>query len=242
NFASLLRTYPLGVPSLLFGQNFTANPLGEVSIINIPSIDLLMLFWLVLVLAGLFLGCLFFDALCRVTAPEKTKFSFRLIMQQYGQVLSFTVVLVIVLTLLIIPAFSVLSLLTTSGSGFSQVLLLVMVFMGVWLLLPLVFSIHGIFVNKQRAFASITTSIRMVRVFLPGTGMFIMTAILLNQGLSLLWMLPGPGNWMMGVGIAGHAFISTGLCAATFVYYRGGLIWMQEAIRRMNSRVTPKIS
>ncbi|HWQ46751.1 MAG TPA: hypothetical protein VN376_07780, partial [Longilinea sp.] len=47
NFASLLRTYPLGVPSLLFGQNFTANPLGEVSIINIPSIDLLMLFWLV---------------------------------------------------------------------------------------------------------------------------------------------------------------------------------------------------
>lgn len=242
NFASLLRTFPLGIPSLLFGQDFTANPLGDVTIIDIPSADLTLLFWLGLVLVGILLGCLYFDALCRVTSPDRPKFSLRLVMQQYGQVLSFTVVLLIVLTFLVIPAVSVLSLITMSGGGFSQILLLVMVFMGVWLLLPLVFSIHGIFVNKQRSFASITTSIRMVRVFLPGTGMFILTAILLNQGLSLLWMVPGTTNWMLAIGIVGHAFISTGLVAATFVYYRGGLVWMQEAIRRMNSRVTPKIS
>jgi hypothetical protein len=242
NVFSVVRTYPLGIPSLLFGENFTTNPMGSVMIVDLPSVDLLALFWLVLVLAGIFVGCLYFDALCRVTAPDKQKFSLRLVMQQYGQVLSFTIVLLIVLFFLIIPGVSVMSFLTSSAGGLAQILLLVMVFMGVWLLLPLIFSIHGIFVNKQRAFASVTTSIRMVRVFLPGTGMFILTAILLNQGLSLLWMLPGTTNWMLAVGIAGHAFISTGLLAATFVYYRGGLVWMQEAIRRMNSRVTPKIS
>ena len=35
------------------------------------------------------------------------------------------------------------------------------------------------------------------------------------------------------VGIGGHAFITTGLLAASFIYYQGGMRWMQENLKKM---------
>ena len=34
------------------------------------------------------------------------------------------------------------------------------------------------------------------------------------------------------VGIAGHAFVTTGLLAASFVYYRDAMRWVQEFLQR----------
>jgi hypothetical protein len=53
--------------------------------------------------------------------------------------------------------------------------------------------------------------------------------------MNLLWELPDPTSWLTLIGIAGHAFIVTRLLAATFIYYRDGLRWMQENIQRMSS-------
>ena len=85
------------------------------------------------------------------------------------------------------------------------------------------------------SFQSILLSIRMVRFFLPGTGMFVLTAILISEGMNLLWELPDPTSWLTLVGIAGHAFIVTAMLAASFIYYRDGLHWMQENIQRMST-------
>ena len=42
----------------------------------------------------------------------------------------------------------------------------------------------------------------------------------LSAGLNFLWSLPDADSWMLLVGVAGHALVTSGLLAATFVYYQ----------------------
>jgi hypothetical protein len=78
-------------------------------------------------------------------------------------------------------------------------------------------------------------SIRMVRFFLPGASMYIITSALLSECLNLIWTIPDPSSWLTAVGIFGHAFIVTALIAASFIYYREGLRWMQDNLQRMSA-------
>ena len=55
--------------------------------------------------------------------------------------------------------------------------------------------------------------------------------MLLGSGLDMLWSTPAADSWMLLVGILGHAFISTGLLAASFVYYNDGVRWLQNTIK-----------
>jgi hypothetical protein len=62
--------------------------------------------------------------------------------------------------------------------------------------------------------------------------MFVLSVFLLSRGLSYLWLAPASDSWLMLVGIAGHAFISTTLLAASFVYYRDMNNWLQDVYER----------
>jgi hypothetical protein len=119
------------------------------------------------------------------------------------------------------------------SASVGQFLVLVAMFVLLWLAIPLIFAPHGIFVLNQKAYPSMMLSIRMVRYFLPGAGMFIMTSVLISEGLNMLWSIPDPTSWFTLIGIFGHAFVVTALLAASFIYYRGGLKWMQESIQNI---------
>jgi hypothetical protein len=41
---------------------------------------------------------------------------------------------------------------------------------------------------------------------------------------------------MLLVGIAGHAFITTALLAASFVYYRDMNVWLQTVLERLQHK------
>jgi hypothetical protein len=86
--------------------------------------------------------------------------------------------------------------------------LLALIFIGLWILVPLVFSPHGIFTLDQKAFSNpCCSSMWMVRFFLPGTGMFIVVCALISEGLNLLWTVTPPTSWLTLLGIGGHAFV-----------------------------------
>jgi hypothetical protein len=112
-----------------------------------------------------------------------------------------------------------------------------------WLVVPLFFMPHGIFVRRQNAFLSILSSVRMSRFTLPTSSMFVLTVFLLSRGLSYLWLVPSNDSWMVLIGIAGHAFISTALLSASFVYYRNMNHWLQtvyERFQQMSNRSSIK--
>ena len=60
----------------------------------------------------------------------------------------------------------------------------------------------------------------MVRRYLvPALTLFLLT-FGLRTVLTWIWLGVDQGNWLTLISIAGHAFVSTGLVAATFIFYR----------------------
>jgi hypothetical protein len=99
--------------------------------------------------------------------------------------------------------------------------------------MPVFFSAHGIFTLQLDAFRAILNSLRMVRFTLPNTGLFLLAFLVLNQGLNFLWNTPPLDSWWMLVGITGHAFVSTALLAASFVYYRDINAWLKVVFEQL---------
>jgi hypothetical protein len=73
----------------------------------------------------------------------------------------------------------------------------------------------------------------VVRSYLPGTGMFLLAAILIAQGLDLLWIAAPSDSWLTLIGITGHAYIYTALIAASFIYYQKSCDWTKEILERI---------
>jgi hypothetical protein len=64
-----------------------------------------------------------------------------------------------------------------------------------------------------------------VRTLFPGVVIFLLSGVVLAQGLGYLWRMAPENSWLMFAGIFGNAFIGTGLLAASFIYYRGAAAW-----------------
>ena len=69
--------------------------------------------------------------------------------------------------------------------------------------------------------------------------MFVFIIFILTTGLNYLWSVPQSNSWMTLIGIAGHAFITTALLAASFVYYRDMNVWLQTVFEKLQQKDTP---
>jgi hypothetical protein len=235
NLLSLLHTIPIGVPSLLYSMPPLQTPFGNAPLFELSSLGMIAGLCLLLILFGLVLSSLYFDSISRCTLQEKKSFSMKQAAQATLQIILLDVILFGIAIILFFPVMLMGSLIGMISPFLAQIFILLIVLFLLWLLVPLIFTPHGIFSSQQNVLAAILNSIRLVRFFLPGTGLFLLLAILLGQGLDVLWHFPAENSWMTLVGIAGHAFISTGLLAASFAYYSGGMHRMQDTIKNINT-------
>ena len=235
NLNIMVRTFPVGVPSLIAREMTIDSPLGNSLQFQVATIENAFLILIGLLILGFFLGNFYFNALSRYTAKPAEKLDFKKLMFQFGQGLVMALILAAVILIISIPGLLLLSAISLASGSVANFILLIAIFALMWLVLPLVFAPHGVYVLNQKAFPSMLLSIRMIRFFLPGTGMFIITAVLISEGLNMVWTIPGATSWLTLIAIFGHAFIVTALLTASFIYYREGLRWMQEMIQRMST-------
>jgi len=228
NLLSLLSAVPVGVPSLMAATLPVSNPLGSPLAIEVPTLGQAFSGWLLFALLGLVIGSIYFGAVSRATALPVEQFSLPRAIWQAAQVLFLTFLLIFLLFLLSIPILIVTFLLALISPAIAQFSLIFSSFLLLWILIPLVFSPHGIFVASQNALRSMVISLRLVRALFPGVGLFLLSAIVLTQGLGALWRLPPETSWLMLAGVFGNAFIGTSLLAASFIYYRGAASWASQ--------------
>lgn len=233
NLLDGLRAFPVGVPSLISGQTGIETPIGAAGSLEAPSILAAIALWLGIFLIGSFVGSLYFNKVARICIGIKEPGMLSEWLWQSIQAIILAIMLLVFLVVAIIPVSMIYAVALMISPFLAQLALMAILFVAIWALVPLVFSTHGIFTNHLNALISISASIRLVRFFLPGTGLFIVITILLTEGLNMLWRVPSTNSWMTVVGIAGHAFIATGLLAASFVYYLGGVRMMQETLQRL---------
>ena len=230
NLFSALQTLPVGVPSLMAGQAVLHTPLGSPPVWQVPSLMATIGLWISLVVVGLLLGTLFFTLVSQVVLQGKIDLP-----QALGQWprLSRDVVFLALFWLALFlaacfPLICMLSFMLVSGINIGQLAIIIYAVIVVWLFFPLVFSPHGIFTYHSGLWATVIQSLQMTRATLPTTGLFLLAALVLVMGLNAVWHLPKETSWLMLVGVLGHAFITTSVLAASFVYYRDAQRFMRE--------------
>jgi hypothetical protein len=227
-----LRTWPVGVPSLFFGAPSMQTPMGSAPIIEMPNLLTTFLTWILIILTGTLAGSVFFNSVSNASFDQKKPFSVQLSLWQFGQCILLAVLLVVLVILILIPFSLIVSLFGIFSPALAEFAAWAILFLLIWLLLPLIFSAHGIFVFNFNSLISITTSVRLVRFFLPGAGVFLVMAFLLNEGMDIIWRMSPASSWLTLAGVAGHGFIGSALLAGSFIYYGSGMRWMHDNLQR----------
>lgn len=230
NLFWLLRTLPIGISSLLLPREAVSTPLGnpamwQVNTLTFPGWILLLIF------LGWVGGGLYFRSVAWIAVPneESVVQTFRAIVQT----ILVSIACGIILMAIGMPLILVLVLITQLNSFLANLFVLFLSLGSMWIIVPLFFWPHGVFVKKQNFITSILSSIQLTRFTLPTSSMFVLTVFLLSFGLNFLWNIPPEDSWMTLFGIFGHSFVTTALLAGSFIYYRDMNAWLQNVIEKL---------
>jgi hypothetical protein len=233
NVLALLRTFPIGVASLISGKLPGLTPLGMPTTVQIDSYLNLVGLVFLLTLIGWLFGGLYFRWVAAIVTPENLPSNLRAVIQTFF----YSVVWVAVCWILGLPIIFTVSLIFMFNSVVGEVVLVILAFISMWLIVPVFFSPHGIFVKKQNAFASILSSFQLARFTLPTSSLFVLTVFLLAYSSNFLWAIPTNDSWLTLVGILGHGFVTTALLASSFKYYWDMTAWLQTVLARLRGGV-----
>lgn len=238
NLLSLLRTIPVGIPSLMASRLPSEIPNGSPIIQDLTNpIGAIALTFGLLVI-GLVAGCFYYILVGQATL--RGKIELRKVLQNWSwtsiQVISLALALVILLFVISIPSSCAITAIALFGLPLGQFAVFLYIGILLWLAVPLIFSAHGIFINHNNALISAQKSMIITRMTLPTTALFILSLLVISEGLDMLWKTPLSTSWLTLVGVGGHAFISTALLAASFVYYRDADHWVQETLSLVKSQ------
>lgn len=239
---SKMQLFPVGVSSLSAQILPVENPFGISNIVIVSSAWIMLGLAVVLVPLGWVGGGVYYRQVARsILGGEEAAIGF---LDAVAQTLLLSVIWTFGLVFILVPLTLVIGMFALISPLLGNIAVFVFLFLSFWLIVPLFFAPHGIFVRRQNAFRSIFSSLQMIRFSLPTSGLFVLSAILLSRGLDLLWSAPKNDSWLTLVGFAGHAFITTVLLAASFIYYRDMTDWMKivyEKIRQFGRRPSPTV-
>jgi len=219
SLSSTLRTYPVGVPSLLAGRPIAENILGSLPVYDLSNGGKFILAILIFSLIGLILGTLYFFWSSKAAQPTAEKKSFNAIFNSLLNILVLTLIMVVAVFLISLP----IALIFTLFNTLSPILGLIAYFITAMVLLsviiPLYFAPHAIVVLGQNAFQAISTSLKLIRPFYSSASIFLTFEVIIAFLTNILWQTPADNSPLLFVGIFGHALVTTALLIASFHYF-----------------------
>jgi len=225
-----LRSLPVGIFSLFTGILPVENPLGTPLFWDVTSLSTAVLTVVLVFLVGLLLGGLYFSAVRQAALFDELKW--HSIFQDWPRVSLQSGILSLIWIIFFMAILVVGSCAATGVTIFSvslgQMVIILFGVISFWLIFPLIFSPHGIYSKGQKAWKSLMSSIRLTNLTFLKTSLFILLVLLLNQGLNMLWQVPPENSWLMLISVIGHAFVTTGMLSASFVYYQDMNRWSEE--------------
>ncbi len=235
NLFMILRTFPVGATSLLSLEMPGQTPMGAPANLDAGSFFGIFSWVLLLIVLGWLIGAIYYFWISGVALKPEG----RSLWKSIKQTLLLSILWLGILFVLGLPVMLVVSIIYSFSPTLGQIMFFIGALLLIWLIMPVFFSVHGIYTLQLNAFRSILGSLRMVRFTLPNTGLFLLVFVIINTGMNFLWNTPSDTSWWMLVGIAGHAFVSTALLAASFIYYRDINAWLSAVLEQLQNRTTP---
>jgi hypothetical protein len=110
--------------------------------------------------------------------------------------------------------------LASVNQALAALALFVGLFVVAWLIVFLVFTVHGVLMNERGLLAALWDSVRLVQWNTSATVMLLVVVFVIVLGLWSAWIGAETDSWLMLAAFVGQAFSTTGLLAATFVFYK----------------------
>ena len=180
SLSSALRSYPLGVPSLLSSRVFMENPYGKLPEIALSTGGNALIFLLLFGIVGAILGALNFYVCSLPTYKEAGKQDAKTKLKPIASLLLLPVLFWAALITIAIPV----SLVVSGLSMLHPFLGLLAYFFAAMALismfLPAIFAPHAVLMLNLNLWQSIRASIRLMRPYYSATSLFVILAVLVS--------------------------------------------------------------
>jgi hypothetical protein len=243
NLFSVLSTRPLGLPSLIAARGAPLTPFGPPLIWPIANPWLYLFLFGAFVGLGLLLGALYFGGIAQQVRDGQLNLT-QLWSGVWGDWLRLSVLGIGALILVFVvggPTVVMAQFATLVSPLLSGIISVLGATLILWVLIFGAFSVHGIVLQRRGLFGALWDSVRLVQSSLPQTAGLFAAVMVLNLGLGLVWNVPASDSWLMLVGVAGHALVSTALIAATFAFYKDRYRWWLETQQALKKQTEPKV-
>jgi len=210
------------------------SPMSDSLVIQVSTLRGVVVAWLACTIIGLFAASIYFALVAQAAVNNSIDWivSVRSWLHNSLHVLLLTIFWFSLIALVGLPCSCLISFLTFGNLAAAQFGIMIMLGILIWLLFPLVFSPHGIFVFQNDVWKSIRQSIYLTRYTFPNTLLLLLVVFAIGEGMDIVWRIPKETSWLMLIGIAGHSFVTSALLATTFVYYRDAAVWVNEVVRK----------
>ncbi len=225
NLFTFLSLPLVGVPVLLAGIAPQNTPVA-VAVMEIDSPAAWFGYLVLLLLAGLLLTAVYYTLVAYVVGKGSQQYYLGLaqfarhVARIFGTFFLVGVLFFLFLLILYLP----LSLVTFLVSLLSPILGLLVILAGavlvMWVILAAFFLPQSVALYGRSPKQAIWDSVILIRRHGATVMGLILAFIILNSLLDQVLLLTFDGSWMTAVSILAHAFVSTSLLTATFIFYR----------------------
>ena len=232
NLASSLRTLPIGVPSLMVSKPSFLNPIGNPLIFSLKSNLQVLGVSILFLLIGYLLGSIYYRSISGQVIKSTQDNDIKSHLKVFSQIILMPFLLLIIILLISIPLLLIFTLITLISPSIGQFVLIIASVFIIWVIMPLIFTPHCIFLYQQNLISAMMTSISVVKTSMGQTSLFLILSIVLMEGMDYLWRSPSVDNWFLFVGILGHAFIVTAVIASSFHYFIDATRFTQSVMNK----------
>jgi hypothetical protein len=239
NLFSTLNPGPLsGVPALMPARLGVGRPFGAQPAIELASQGAALGAVALLAFVGLGLNAVYLKGVAgrvleETAAPVPGPSSILKIWRQLTTLGLIYIAVVFALSLFLSILVTIIALISSAAAGIVMTLLMTtLIFLGISAVLHLVFTIPGMVHMRRGVLAAMRESLILTRADFLNVILLLGLVFIVSQGLSVVWMLPALDSWATLVGLVGHAFVSTALTGAIFVFYQERLRFL-EALKQL---------
>ncbi len=150
NLLGIVRTFPIGISSLMSGVMPTQTPWGTSQVLEVASLPQLLALGLFVTFVGWVIGGLYFGWVAALATPGASPEARTPAGRAVVQTVIYTLIWSIASWVVGLPLALLLYALFMINAVLGEGVLLLLGFLSMWLVVPIFFSPHGIFVRKQK--------------------------------------------------------------------------------------------
>lgn len=222
NLFTYLSVLLAGVPALMTGITPEKTPI-QPQVLQLSNWGQWTALLIGLTLAGLLLTALYYTLIARAAASPETESRGSLVshvLRSFGRLVALAAAFLLILTITILPLTIVAAFVSLLSQTLGTLVLLAVPVVMLWLLLLMSLTPGGMVLNRNSFLRALGESIRLFQLnFVSATGLLLIS-FGISRLMEALMLTADDGSWLTLASLIGHAFISTSLIAAAFIFYR----------------------